>query len=295
MNSHSSDKTSSRSPRPKTRESASFTDFEKSVKLADPLQVREHPIVAQFEPGWEQVARLSRLAILRPVVSKASQCALALGLPALLLGGCGGWPLYLHLPDPAQPPVEPVAMAIDEAEETDQDSPQSIEVPSEPVDITISGRVESCGYDDSSVGPTWLGHPFDADGDGEPETTRSRSGWYSGDIDLYWLRLESAARVGGTLLWTDAPETGENAPFLPAEPEAAWSSESDLDFWVVVVDEAGSGVILSESGVSRRSPEDLQGGVVFDGSSQVLVGVACHHERAADYQLSLAVRPLPDL
>jgi hypothetical protein len=215
---------------------------------------------------------------------RISILALALGLA---LSGCDNWPLYLHLPDPDLPIPVPWSMDYAEDPAVPDDQVQDVGDLTPPAIVTITGRVETCGYDLAAEVYEWPQHASDANEDGQPDGFEARSGWYTGDLDLFGFEARGDGWLEASLEWTHAPSGGVNAPWRPAEPEGDWASESDLDF--VVFD---LGVIASDAGVSRAHPESTAQVLFIESGTDRVLGVACHHELPTDYVLTLYLRNL---
>ena len=209
----------------------------------------------------------------------------------MLLGACDYWPLYRYLPDPNRPVPTATELVVEEAAEGSVGEVQTLDLVPGPVEVVINGRVESCGFDETTPGPDWPSHPVDSNGDGIADASRSRSGWYTGDLDLFLVTPPAESRVHAILDWSARPTGESNSPYLPGDAAAAWSGESDLDVWFVRSSALPGGSIASEEGVSRRVPERAEGGLVVAAGAPLVVGVSCHHELPSDYELRVKVRP----
>jgi hypothetical protein len=209
------------------------------------------------------------------------------------LCACENWPLYAHLPDPAIEPPEIVTIDLVEEALPEGAAFQALGSTGIARRYIVRGTAESCGFDPAAAGMQWPEHPVDADGDGVAESTASRSGWYSGDLDVYALLADVPLRLTGELTWDQAPESGVNFPYRPDEPAGPWAAESDLDLWMftlVPADETEA--LVSDEGVSRSHPETMPAGIVLQVGESGAVGVACHHGLASAYQLTLVATPL---
>jgi len=226
------------------------------------------------------------------VPSKRFSLALSLVL-FLGVSGCDFWPLFEHLPDPESVRSPLPTVEINETSTSSSEGGQPLGEIAQGQAFILRGRAENCGFTPGAQGPSWPAHPVDSDGDGFAESSRARQGWYSGEVDRYQLTAGIAARLTSELWWANAPQGPENAPYRPDAADGVWSTESDLDLFFQTVPEAtGNTVVLGDSGVSSRHPEALPAGVVLGVGETVVVGVACHHQLATDYELRLWLRPL---
>jgi hypothetical protein len=226
------------------------------------------------------------------VSSNPLKLAVSLAL-VLGLSGCDFWPLYEHLPDPERVRTPLPTVELVESLTSSSEGGQPLGEIEQGQAFLIRGRVDACGFVSDADGPAWPAHPVDTDGDGFAESARAREGWYSGDVDRYQLTAVLAARITAELWWEQAPTGPENAPYRPDVVDGAWSSESDLDlFFQTLPQTTDNAEVLVDTGVSRNHPESLPAGVVLSAGETVVVGVACHHELATDYELRLWVRPL---
>ncbi len=204
---------------------------------------------------------------------------------ALALSGCDNWPLYLNLPDPDVPIPTPTEHDYAEDPEASDDEVQAAGELTAPAILTITGEVDSCGYDAEAEEYTWPEHPVDENGDGQPDGFASLSGWYTGDVDQYGFDAATDGWLEVSLEWDNAPPGDSNAPWQPGDPEGDWATESDLDF--VVLDGL---IIVSDGGVGRDYPETSpQVLYVAEGESRTVI-VGCHHEVPTAYTLSLHLR-----
>jgi len=215
--------------------------------------------------------------------------ALPLLLAALPLPGCEDWPLYLHLPDATQPPPEPRRITFAEDPSLPEGELQDLGEFAAPLVATGTGDLYGCGFDPTLDWPAWPDHLIDLDGDGvADETGPWFSGWYTGDVDSYGIGPLDDAWLDVSLSWDHSPDGGVNSPYRPAEPEGAWSTESDLDFVVLTVDESGASAdVLSDSGFSTRHPEESGQVIPLEAGERVIVAVACHHAVPSAYALRL--------
>ena len=216
---------------------------------------------------------------------------LAASLGALV--GCENWPLYSYLPDPeAERPPLPT-LEFDEVSANVVGSPQFLGALSGAQRLVVRGRMDSCGYEADASGSLWPEHPIDENGDGIADASRSRSGWYSGEVDAYSVTASASFRLSSELRWTEAPQDGLNSPYQPGDPGGAWASESDLDLLQYRLGSSTQTPPLSgDEGVSRRHPELLPAGLTLSVGQTAAVAVACHHALPSDYELTLVVTPL---
>jgi hypothetical protein len=209
------------------------------------------------------------------------------------LCACEDWPLYDYLPDPQTERPEIVTIEVSEEPTPAGAAFQSLGRVGTPQRYVVAGAAESCGFDPSAEGPQWPDHPVDADGDGIAESSRSRSGWYIGDLDVYGLLADVPLRLTAELTWSLAPESGVNAPYRPDDPAGPWATESDLDLWMYRLPLANETAALGgDEGVSRAHPETLPAGIVLQAGESGAVGVVCHHGLTSAYQLTLVATPL---
>jgi len=212
---------------------------------------------------------------------------------AVATQGCDNWPLYAHLPDPASERSEVPTTEMTEDGSVPEGTPQSLGSFAQPARFRVAGSADECGFDASGSGPSWPQHPVDSDGDGLSESAREGTGWYSGDVDLFTVTAEADLRLSVRLSWTLAPDGGQNAPYRPDAPEEAWASQSDLDVFVFESSEGGELTAIShDEGVSRNSPEQIAPSLVLRGGGALVVGVACHHAVASEYQLDVLAQGL---
>lgn len=205
----------------------------------------------------------------------------------LTLAGCEGWPLYLNLPPPERPVVEPTVVSFVEDAGLGPGDVQDLGEVAVPAQITITGSVDSCGYDLEAEGPAWPSLPLDTDGDGLEDLTAPRHhGWFTDDVDLFGFDFATGGWIDATLEWDRAPN-GENAPVDPADPDGAWASESDLDLLVLAWEGIEAGPVLNDQGVSLAHPEASAQLLRFEAGDSLAVGVACHHGLASSYRLRL--------
>jgi len=200
-----------------------------------------------------------------------------------MLFGCDDWPLYQHL-DPLLPPVRAVVTInlLEDATAAPGEVQELAPVPY-PSLVVISGTAGSCGFDPESEEMQWPPHQSgDAGGD-----TFQGQGWYSGDVDYYSLGLTERGWLSIQLEWDNAPPGDGNAPYLPDDEDAAWATESDLDFVVFTAESFAQSTIISDDGFSLRVPESLEHPLVVDPSMRVIVAVACHHQLGSAYRLTL--------
>lgn len=204
----------------------------------------------------------------------------------LLLVGCEGWPLYAHLPSEQPDAVEPSNAVYD----VEGNGLQSLPVQTPPARVTVLGTAAACGWDADASAP-WPEGPVDLDGDGTADGIAARlDGWYDGDVASFTLAADAPARLALSLTWDGAPD-GANAPYRPDEPTGAWSQESDLDVVVRALDGDAPGAILLDAGVGRAVPE-VTPPWPLDAFEAVVVQVACHHARGADWTLLARLDPL---
>ncbi len=203
-----------------------------------------------------------------------------------MLCGCDSWPLHAQLPDPYVPSVVvPLAEDVTEDQAVAEGALQDLGVLAAPTTLTITGDMDSCGWDDAAAWPVWPEHPVDTDGDGESDLDQPwYAGWYTGDVDLFAIELGSAAWAGVELSWDNPPPDGVNAPYEPPGP-GPWDSESDLDFVLFDQDGAAPGEVIGENGFSRDHPESVGSPLVFAPGDRVVVAVGCHHGVPARYTL----------
>jgi len=156
-----------------------------------------------------------------------------------------------------------------------------------PASLLIEGSIDSCGFDPEASEPTWPEHPVDVDGDGLSDELAQAHGWYSGDVDLFALESSGGGSVSVLLEWDNAPAGDQNAPYQPGEPSGAWASESDLDWLVFQRGSAELGPIVSDAGFSRDYPPAASQLLELAAGEMYVLAVACHHELATDYRLSV--------
>lgn len=207
---------------------------------------------------------------------------------AFLLG-CEGWPLFANLPDASIDLPDPVLRDVDEDATLGDDEPQDLGALALPTVVTVSGTVDSCGYDIDDLRYDWPDHPVDLDGDGVDDGVAALQGWYAGDVDLYQLTASSEGWLDVTLRWELAPPGDLNAPYQPSDEDGPWLDEADLDF--VVFDGAGAAgeSIVSDSGASRQHPERTEQLIHLAEGEAAMIAVACHHELPTDYTLDIAL------
>lgn len=212
---------------------------------------------------------------------------------ASLHTACDTWPLHAHLPEPWEPTiVVPYAEDVLEDATLDDGELQDLGAFTAPSTLTITGAVDSCGWDPTAPWPVWPDHPVDTDADGETSVEQPwASGWYAGDVDLFALGIESAAWASAELTWDNPPPDGVNAPYEPPG-DGPWQTESDLDF--VLFDRDGNtlGEIVGEHGFTRDHPESTGGPLVLSPGDQVVFAVGCHHGVVAGYTLTVTLDAL---
>ena len=156
----------------------------------------------------------------------------------------------------------------------------------------VSGRVGACGFDEEAVWPDWPSYPSDGDDDDDDDDEEeewSRSGWYSGDVDIYSLSADFDAIVSVALRWENAPVGGSNSPYRPDDSSAGWTQESDLDFVLFSMGEQGLGDVITDLGSTTQHPESVSNILYLSEGVALGVVVACHHELPTDYSLELEV------
>lgn len=215
-------------------------------------------------------------------------------LPALvLLAGCSNWPLYLNLPDPVPPTVEPVSLSVVEDDALLPSEVQDLGSVAVPAELTLTGTAEACGFDlDRDVYP-WPEQPLDTDGDGEIDTTApAHQGWYAtdADVDLFGLRAGAEAWMAVELTWTNAPPLGGNAPYRPDDADGEWADETDLD--LLVLDWSGDAPvrIASDAGFTLDHPEVTPQWLGLGVGEQVAFAVGCHHGQPSDYEIRITLQ-----
>ncbi len=205
----------------------------------------------------------------------------------LLLAGCEGWPLYLNLPPPEVPVVEPAVLSFAEDAGLVPGDVQDLGDVAVPSQVTITGSVDSCGYDVDAAGPEWPAVPLDTDGDGLQDLVAPRNqGWFTDDVDLFGFDVSTGGWLEARLEWDNSPDD-ENSPVDSADPDGPWSTESDLDLIVLAWEGIEAGPVLNDQGVSLAHPEQSAQLLRFEPGDALAVGVACHHGLASTYRLRL--------
>ena len=192
--------------------------------------------------------------------------------PALLLllfiagssTGCAGWPLYW---------VQ--AEEFGEVQEESSSYRQELEGFTVPATVRILGRIDACGWDADGVGPSGV--------DGLTDI-----GWFAGDIDRFSFTPHDDALLFARLEWELQPESGQNAPYDPANETGAWTTESDLDLFVVDSSIDDPGAFVDASGLAGQSaPAILGDGVPLTAGTRIDLQVACHHSLGSRYLIDL--------
>jgi hypothetical protein len=222
-------------------------------------------------------------------VRSTTRTGLLLLAACWLLQGCQDWPLYAHLPDPYPDPIPVEEIDVVEDTAIGEDQVQGIGAIQAPSAITITGTIDTCGFDVDDDRFAWPLHPVDEDGDGVADGTGSASGWYAGDVDWYGFTADGVAWLEAHLDWDNAPPGESNAPYQPADEDGAWSVESDLDFVVLTLVDGAPGSILTDVGFSADHPEQTGGLIALEDESTIAVAVGCHHAVATSYTLTLDV------
>jgi len=208
----------------------------------------------------------------------------------LPLAGCDNWPLYLNLPDPVPPSVQPAVMSAEEDDALGSDDVQDIGSLAIPGVLTIRGDAEACGFDLERELYPWPDHPLDTDGDGEIDLRAPQhQGWYdtAADVDLYGVRAGADAWLKVELTWDNSPVGGQNSPFRPDDAEGAWADESDLDVLILDWDGEAPIRVVSDAGFTLSHPEVTPQWLGLDAGQQVAFAVGCHHGLPSAYELTL--------
>ena len=235
---------------------------------------------------------LQRIRVSGTLTAMGTRVLLALAAVSML-SACDTWPLHAHLPDPYEEPLvvpfnSDVAEDVNVAEGDLQDLGQFIA----PSTITISGELDSCGWDGAAEWPAWPEHPVDIDGDGQADIDRPWSaGWFTGDVDQYAIELDGGAWVWASMTWENAPADGLNAPYQPPGP-GPWQDESDLDLLLFDRDGDAADQIVGEGGFGREHPATTGADLVLSSGDELVFAVGCHHGVPSTYSLTVTLDAL---